>query len=479
MCIIFLFVLEIDVCDPNPCGLGNCSITDEKTPYCSCPSNFYSGNTCEEGRLIVSDIPILSVNQLSSPIVLYSSPRSTLNITISTQPHVLLYPSNKISINYPNEQTSLQIKSTSPGIVRLHFTLESTETYEPVNDQIAVVSDKNVIGHYFDDAEKGILKKGCCHFDWNLPDYFCSNPNHLVTLYSSCGWMRNEQKAISDGIIIIEYGMFKVPLSIVGIDITLSDENIAIDFSNESGTCEHCYTRGRICHSHIPTTEDIRDMLELQALEKTFLRWSAAIFPSSITVSIPVNTTKQAFSRTDYYAKLVTRFDSLDECVNLSPSIVHSSGPDYVIAVSSDLSISYNQEFVSYVHLFGDSPVCFMRSLCNDNEDAITVGITNSLNAKLLNIPSFQKYVQKGWNIKLRSITTSIFGLGLRESTVYWDGISETNLSQSVYDTSLNVELSGKFQENLLTVNFLFIGLFTTVSANEGSTSCSVRVYLY
>ena len=96
MCIIFIFFLEIDVCDPNPCGLGNCSITDEKTPYCSCPGSFYSGNTCEEGRLIVSDIPILSVNQLSSPIVLYSSPCSTLNITISTQPHILLYPSNKI-----------------------------------------------------------------------------------------------------------------------------------------------------------------------------------------------------------------------------------------------------------------------------------------------------------------------------------------------------------------------------------------------
>ena len=393
MCIIFIFLLEIDVCDPNPCGLGNCSITDEKTPFCSCPGSFYSGNTCEEGRLIVSDIPILSVNQLSSPIVLYSSPRSTLNITISTQPHVLLYPSNKISINYPNEQTSLQIKSILRGIVKLHFQLETTETYEPVNDQIAVASYDNVVGHYFNDAEKGILKEGCCRFDWNLPDYFCSNPNHLVTLYSSCGWMRNERRALSDGTIIIEYGMFKVPLSITGIDITLSDENIAIDYSNEGGACERCSTRERNCHSHIPTTEDVRDMLKLQALEKTFLRWSAAIFPSSITVSIPVNTTKQAFSRTDYYAKLVTRLDSLDECVNFSPSIVHSSGLNYIIAVSSDLSISYNQEPISYVHLSGDFPVCFMRSLCNDNEDAVTVGITNSLNAKLLNIPSFQKYV--------------------------------------------------------------------------------------
>ena len=205
--------------------------------------------------------------------------------------------------------------------------------------------------------------------------------------------MRYERRALSDGTIIIEYGMFKVPLSIVGIDIALSDENIAIDYSNESGTCDHCYTIETNCHSHIPTTEDIRDMLKLQALEKSFLRWSAAIFPSSITVSIPVNTTKQAFSQTDYYAKLVTRLDSLDECVNFSPSIVHSSGLNYIIAVSSDLSISYNQEPISYVHLSGDFPVCFMRSLCNDNEDAVTVGITNSLNAKLLNIPSFQKYV--------------------------------------------------------------------------------------
>ena len=479
MYIIFIFFLEIDVCDPNPCGLGNCSITDEKTPFCSCPGSFYSGNTCEEGRLIVSDIPILSVNQLSSPIVLYSSPRSTLNITISTQPHVLLYPSNKISINYPNEQTSLQIKSTSPGIVKLHFQLESIENYEPVNDQIAVVSDENVIGHYFDDAEKEILKKGCCHFDWNLPDYFCSNPNHLVTLYSSCGWMRNERRALSDGTIIVEYGMFKVPLSITGIDITLSDENIAIDYSNEGGACERCSTRERNCHSHIPTTEDVRDMLKLQALEKTFLRWSAAIFPSSITVSIPVNTTKQAFSRTDYYAKLVTRLDSLDECVNLSPSIVHSSGLDYVIAVSSDLSINYNNNTISFVHLPNDYPVCFMRSLCNENEDSITAGITNSLNSELLTHPVFQQYTQKGWNIKLRSITTSSFFLGIRQPTVYWDGISETTLRQSAYDTLLNVELSGKFQEKFLTVAFFFVGTFTTVSGNEDPLSCSVRIKFY
>ena len=479
MNILFTFSLEIDVCDPNPCGLGNCSITNEKTPHCSCPSSFYSGNTCEEGRLVVSDIPILTANQLSLPISLYSSPRSTLNITISTQPHVLLFPSDKISITYPNEQTSLQIKSTSPGIVKLHFQLETTEKYEPVNDQIAVVSDENVVGHYFDDDEMGILKEGCCQFDWNLPDYFCSNPNHQVTLYSSCGWMRNKRRAISDGIIIIKYGMFKVPLSIAGIDIALSDENIAIDFSNEGGLCERCSKRERTCHSHIPTIEDVRDMLKHQALEKTFLRHSTAIFPSSITVSIPVNATKQAFSRTDYYAKLVTRLDSLDECPYLSPPIVQSSGLDYVIIISSDLSISYNHNVMLYNHLPSDSPVCFMRSLCNDNEDSITVGITKSLNAKLLNIPSFQKYVQKGWTIKLRSITTSIFGLGLRESTTYWDGISETTLSQSVYDTSLNVELGGKFQGNLLTVSVVFAGLFTTASANEGSTSCFVRVHFF
>ena len=475
MYILFTFSLEIDVCDPNPCGLGNCSITNEKTPHCSCPSSFYSGNTCEEGRLVVSDIPILTANQLSLPISLYSSPRSTLNITISTQPNVLLYPSDKISITYPNEQTSLQIKSTSPGIVKLHFQLETVEKYEPVNDQIAVVSDENVTGHYFDDDEMGILIEGCCQVDWNLPEYFCLNPTHLkVTLYSSCGWMRNKRRAISDGVIIIEYGMFKVPLSIVGIDIALSDENIVTDFS--TGLCERCSKRERNCHSHIPTIEDVRDMLKHQALEKTFLTWSAAIFPSSITVSIPVNTTKQTFSRTDYYAKLVTRLDSLDECPYLIRPIEHSSGLDYVIAVSSDLSISYNQEVISYVHLSGDSPVCFMRSLCNNNEDGITVGITNTLNRKLLNIPSFQKYVQKGWNITLFSITTSIFGLGLRQSTVYWDGISETTLKHSAYDTLLNLKLSGKFRRNFLTVTFFFVGLLTTVSGNEDPLSCSVRI---
>ena len=102
--------------------------------------------------------------------------------------------------------------------------------------------------------------------------------------------------------------------------------------------------------------------------------------------------------------------------------------------------------------------------------------LLESLNAKLLNIPSFQKYVQKGWNIKLRSITTSIFGLGLRESTLYWDEISETTLRQSAYDTLLNVELNGKFQENFLTITFFFVGSFTTVSANEDPLACSVRI---
>ena len=476
---MFMNLLEIDVCDPNPCGLGNCSITNEKSPICSCPGSYFSGNTCEEGRLVVSDIPILTVNQLSLPISLYSSPHTTLNITIFSQPHVLLYPSDKISITYPNEQTSLKIKSTSPGIVKLHFQLESTEKYEPVNDQIAVVSDENVAGHYFDDDEMGILKEGCCQFDWNLPDYFCSNSGHQVTLYSSCGWMRNKQRAISDGVIVIEYGMFKVPLSIAGIDIAISDENIAIDFSNEGGLCKHCSKREINCHSHIPTIEDVRDMLKLQALEKTFLRWSAAILPSSITISIPVNATKQAFSRIDFHAKLVTRLDLVDECPYLSPPIVQSSGLDYVIAVSSNLSISYNHNVILYIHSPSDSPVCFMRSLCNDNEDSITVGITKSLNAKLLSHLSFQKYVQKGWNIKLQTLTTSSFGLGLRQSTIYWDGNSETTLRESVYDTLLNMELSGTFQENFLTVKISFAGSFTTFIAYEEPLSCSVRINFF
>ena len=365
--------------------------------------------------------------------------------------------------------------STYSGIVRLKFKLDSSEEYEPVNDQVAVVSDENVMGHYFDDMEKGLLRESCCQFNLNLLNRFCQNANHPIKFYSSCGWMGNQRRAVTDGVVFIEYGIFKIPLSIAGIDIAVSDENIDIDLNGE-GNCERCSIKRQGCVSYHPTIEDVRDLLKLQALQRTFLKLSAGILPPSIEVVIPENSTRTAFSPIDFYARLIktSMIRSLTECTNLIPPDILSSGLSYIIAISSDLSVSYNQQNVTYIHLPGNHPVCFMRSLCSDSEDSITVGITNSLSKKVLSLGMFQNYIQKGWSIDLYSLTTSRFGLGVRQPTIYWDGHSETVIRLSAYDTLLNMKVSGKFDGDFLTVKVFFAGSLTTSSTNKVSTICSV-----
>ena len=68
-CFIFLFILDVDDCDPNPC-LNNGECVDGVNSYvCKCPRGF-AGPNCEESKELRSSEYILPQFRMSSSVSL-------------------------------------------------------------------------------------------------------------------------------------------------------------------------------------------------------------------------------------------------------------------------------------------------------------------------------------------------------------------------------------------------------------------------
>ena len=460
---INVYYIESTACNPTPCVTGTCHITDSNTAQCVCPDG-YTGEQCDTLRVTVSDLPLLNTNIQSPPINITSTPQTTLSITITTIPQsVTVSPSNRITLSYPSTYTNFYLQSSVEGIIRLEFRVrEEGETVSTIEDRVTIVSDANAEGTYFRGSSRNTLIEGCCEHNTDLTTRFCTGrPRHSISLSSTCSWTVNSNTQYqSDGIIFLSAGTQSLPVSIIGTNIQVSDEGVVMDFTQPGvSSCPSCPG----CNSYPQSFQDIREMIKRQSMINTFLSSVESILPQHISIEAYGTSTRARYSSSDYYSKLLPGHDvqSLLECSNLP---IDDTNTDlyYTISTGSDLEFVYDNDQQHYSS--STDRVCFAYPLCT--EGSLLVSVPPTLSEQILNLTIFNEVLEEHWEVEIKSITTSRYGLSRDQSVSYWDGNAYSTITQSNHKLITDMSITGGFNERYLQVQFNFKGTITEANDN-------------
>ena len=480
--IIITNFIESTACHPTPCFTGTCHITDSNTAHCVCPDG-YTGEQCDTLRVTVSDLPLLNTNVQSPPINITSTPQATLSITITTIPSsVTVSPSNRITLSYPNTYTNFYLQSSVEGIIRLRFRVSGGETVSTIEDRVTIVSDANAEGTYFRGSSRNTLTEGCCEHNTDLTTRFCTGrPRHSISLSSTCLWTVNSNTQYqSDGIINTEYqsngiifvsvGTQSLPVSIIGTNIQVSNKGVVVmDFTQPAASsCSSCPD----CNSSPQLFQDIREMIKRQAMINTILSSVESILPQHISIKTYGTSTRARYSTSDYYSKLLPGqvVQSLLECPNLPIDDTNTDLYYYTITTGSDLQFVYNND---QQHYRSADRVCFAYPLCT--EGSLLVSVPPTLSEQILNLTIFNEVLKEHWEVDIKSITTSRYGLSKDRSLSYWDGNDTSIIRQSNYKLITDMSITGGFNERYLQVQFSFKGTIT--EANDNTMCQPVSTY--
>ena len=411
---------------------------------------------------------MLNINEQSSPIAVNSTPQTTLSVVINAiPPSVTVSPSNSISISYPDTNTNFYLRSSVEGVIRLQFRVSGgEEEASTIEDRVTVVSNANAEGTYFKGRSRNTLTEGCCNYDTDLTTRFCTGrPRHSISLSSSCSWkVDSKTEYQSNGIIFVSVGAQSLPVSIIGTKIKVSDEGVAMDFTQPGvSSCSSCPD----CNSPPPPSfQDIRDMIKRQAMINTFLSSVKSILPQHISIEAYGTSTRARYSSSDYYSKLLPGHDvqSILECSNLP---IDDTNTDlyYTISTGSDLEFVYDNDQQHYSS--STDRVCFAYPLCD--EGSLLVSVPPTLSEQILNLTIFNEVLQEHWEVDIKSIVTSRYGLSRDQSVSYWDGNDNSIITQSNYKLITDMSITGGFQEKYLQVQFNFNG---TITEPNDNTKC-------
>ena len=347
---------------------------------------------------------------------------------------------------------------------------EEGETVSTIEDRVTVVSNINAEGTYFRGRNKNTLIKGCCKYDTDLTTRFCTGiPRHSITLSSTCSWTANSNTQYqSDGIIFVSAGTQSLPVSIIGTKIQVSDEGVVMDFTQPGVSCSSCPD----CNSYLPHSfQDIHEMIKRQSMINTFLSSVESILPQHISIEAYGTSTRAHYSTSDYYSKLLPGYEvyRLLECSNLP---IDDTNTDlyYAITTGSDLEFVYDND---QQHYSSTDRVCFAHPLCS--KGSLLVSVPPTLSEQILNLTIFNEVLQEHWEVEIKSIITSRYGLSRNQSVNYWNGNAYSTIKQSNYKLITGMSITGGFNERYLQVQFNFNGTIT--EANDNTMCQPVSTY--
>uniref|UniRef100_A0A1X7TT31 EGF-like domain-containing protein n=1 Tax=Amphimedon queenslandica TaxID=400682 RepID=A0A1X7TT31_AMPQE len=463
---------ETTACNPSPCLTGTCYVSDSNEPYCVCPDE-YVGKYCGTLSVTISDLPLLNNNERSPPISIYASPQSSVTVSITTEPPVAIIPSDQITIYHPDNVSSFYLESSQSSFIRLKLRVsdEGEEEATTIDDRVTVASDEKATGKYFKGEDvNNILTEGCCRPHTDLISRYCTGRSkQLISFTSTCAWTGQNNEYTSNGIIFVSVGRQSLPVSIIGINMQLSDEGLTTDFTRPGLSCSPCAD----CRSTSVSPqrmEDVRDMVKRLSMINTFLSAVGPILPQHLTIEADGEFNKNYYSTGDYLAKIVPEYQlsSLLECPNI-PIDTTNTDLYYVITTSSGLQFAYNNDKQLYAS--SSETVCFAYPLCSGDR-TLYVPIPPQLDEQIQNLAVFNRLRQNNWEFNIKSIETSRYGLSTDQPVTYWDGNIFTSTTQPNYKLKAEMSITGRFQEQYLEVRSIFHGSVT--EATDTENSCQV-----
>ena len=456
--------------------------------HCSCPNEHYRGDFCENIEIVSDKIPILTSGQLSSSVILEANTGNNVNIVITANPSVSLFPSSNLEINYPSNSTSFQINAQQEGVYNIYYDTNHNNI-EPPDDTIAVaVSSRLSSSNYFDNfrLSKGLLDYGCCTVMTSLDTRFCpaTSVDTTIQLSSTCKWNERSEKRTSYGLIFVHTRIVNLPLSIIGIQTFESNQLPLFEHLNGLSQCDECNEpkEGQPYCVGSPKLSDMIEILNYSSLITTFFLRIQNILPSGLKIQ-PITYLEKRYNKNDFVAALIPgkQLSTIRSC----ESIKSGDGLYYVLKANNNFSVTIDDESVTVEKKDSHQQFCFAYDLCNvpssNLPSTLNVNVPTGVGDVFVSLQSFIPWKQRGWDFSFGSIALSNAGVGTTlEGESYWNGRRYRSFTQYFpYDISVATNIKGHFKNGHVTVFSDFDGnLFYSMKGNsKENTKCPVSLF--
>ena len=464
---LVLFIIEKQLCYPNPCKHnGSCIETEEDAFVCDCDDVGYTGKTCE---VLLINVPQFSTLAINSEIefTMSSSPDGefVLQLIPDDKTSLKVVPSS-IIFSQTNTHHNVTMKAIKPGKFTLKYRIsDKTLNYLPIPPATILVTNGTVSkSDYFDKygLKPGLLKPGCCSSETLLNIRCPHNMNFF--LKSSCGWIKKESFYLSPGIIFSSANDFDMPIAIAGAKIRKQKSNIYLqnlnkdEFENNCTTCSNESGMQPQCNIRPISLNDIQSFICYESLASTFFHHSSKLTPRWLKLNaMSSNRTHDTHS---YMVNLVSsdHLKDISECNKLTPI---TNGFYSVMLYSGLLKVKVNNELMQSE---SSSAFCFAINLCEGESSPLYIAIPEDAQTILQSLEFMRDLKSKGWSVTVNSLVISdsrireIMPSVMLTPIMYWNGKEYFSYNQFPYVLT-SVKLNKRFSvDDTVKANWVFTG---------------------
>ena len=455
--------IEIEPCNPCPClNGGTCFVTFDNSPSCHCILG-YTGQYCETVVIKTPALPTVKVNSQTEALYINASTNQDIIVNVVCDSSIDVSPGNQLLITPMLKSVSFKLTPHAQGVFIIRYVIQTKENYEqPENSILLAISNvDNSSSMYFssNNLNNGIVGAGCCQKITTFKQNYCISTLQNVFLSSSCMWYDNTVFK-TKGITFIHTEDLMLPLSIAGVNASLSSQNLDMSINNDNlncGQCPHVSNQTDQCFNWDLNVFDTHDMVISHSLFATFLNKTYHVLPVGLNIELLSTSIKGIpFQYYDFLAVLKTANEVQDiqgcELLSLEPS-----GLYYIVRVNTNLKIRVKGQNLLYQYHLQSRPICFALDICQGKFSTLHISLTEKAGSVLTDFYPISQFKTAGWNVNFTTCKLSSLGLDLL-SNEFWNGTQNVHLDVQLYDTAISLTASGKLLNHNLTVDVSFTG---------------------
>ena len=390
----------------------------EGQPECNCSDTGYFGSHCQFGFVSFPEFPILKVN---SPyhFILKARPVEFLKIELVVPSDLSINPNTGI-FNSSMYSVAFMLTGKCRGLYTMLFNVDGSYIdlnafHQPEERAILVIDHDPTLESEPDYSERqniapGVLEPGCC---LNKGMLTCAGHNNKIKFTSTCSWKYSRGVSSTPGIVFVTTEGIFLPLSFSRISISKSFGNFVFSLPQHD-TELTCYTCSELllesynasskpCYCYKPTTKDIVDFLNHEALAVTFFDKLGPHIPAWLNFSI--SGSNRTHSTNSQMARVVTQLDvNGQDCMRFPTS---TTGQYLLLQYNGNLAIQVHRSEI-FIPNSENEGICIAVDLCTNQVRpvlyfSLPTGVINARNLGDLG----NSFLAAGWDFDVEGIALS------------------------------------------------------------------------
>ena len=455
-----------NICKPNPCMPGTCSVEeDDQSIKCDCSGTYYTGERCQLGYAVAHPVPAL-VKGNSEDVTITSKPLIQTMVSIAPSDNSSLGINKQmISLSPQSSSGSYTVQANRSGLFTVSYDVIPGSLYLKPDDTLILVTERThgQVPDYFTSQglQSGHLGVGCCSKQLNLSQEQCFSN---LTLHSYCQW--NQMESSTDGVVHLSIASLYLPVSIAGVKVTDSLP-LSLDTHYSTDQCQIC-DKAPNQHCHKPSlimdynSNSIQTILQHKSLSISLFSSIKNFLPSWLKMEVhpSISSSYSAYDFTTFIgsAKEVKRLPGCDKI-----ELADTSALLYAHRTTSILLVTIDSHPAFY-HSQPISPICIIIDACSGLTPTLKLAIPPSLVSKnnAASIRALNLLIAGNAQVNFQSISLQEDGIiapELQRPLVYWNGHHRFNPTLPThYQYKLNINFQRIFTGQSLQTDVKFKG---------------------